>query len=251
MLKAKNISHNFKDRATSVPALNNITFSIDEKDFVSIIGPSGCGKTTLLNIIAGYLQPSSGHIAIQEKRIVHPGRDRIVINQENDLFDWMTVGQNIAFGLRDTAQPIDPFIALANLEQFVSMRPAQLSGGMKKKASLARALAINPQLLLMDEPFGSLDYQTKEYLQVELLNIWASTQKTIILITHDIEEAVFLSNKIMVLSERPATVKRVIEVPFCYPRTIGIKSDQAFIEIKNEIRKLLTPDTPSSSGISA
>lgn len=240
MLKIKNISHDFKNGAREIPALKNVDFTIDGKEFVSIIGPSGCGKTTLLNIIAGYIQPSSGQITIEEKKVSRPGRDRIVINQENDLFDWMTIAQNIRFGLREQVTSIDPLVELVNLKGFDAFYPAQLSGGMKKRASLARAMAIDPSLLLMDEPFGSLDYQTKEKLQIELLKIWAATDKTIVLVTHDIEEAIFLSNKIVILSERPAIVKKTIVVPFDHPRTVDIKSSRVFIDIKNEIRGLLS-----------
>jgi len=161
MLKVKNISHDFNDKKAVIPALKNIDFTVAEKEFVSIIGPSGCGKTTLLNIIAGYIQPTEGHVVIHGKSTSHPGRDRIVINQENDLFDWMTVSENIRFGIDDTVKNIDHLISLAHLNGFDAAYPAHLSGGMKKRASLARALAIDPRLLLMDEPFGSLDYQTK------------------------------------------------------------------------------------------
>jgi len=239
MLKVKNISHDFNDKKAIIPALKNIDFAVAEKEFVSIIGPSGCGKTTLLNIIAGYIQPNEGHVVIHGKSTSHPGRDRIVINQENDLFDWMTVSENIRFGIDDTVKNIDHLISLAHLNGFDAAYPAHLSGGMKKRASLARALAIDPRLLLMDEPFGSLDYQTKEKLQIELLRIWTDTDKTIVLITHDIEEAIFLSNTIIVLSERPATIKKTITVPFDHPRTIGIKSHHEFIAIRDEVRRLL------------
>lgn len=239
MLKIKNICHDFTANETITPALKNVDFNVAEKEFVSIIGPSGCGKTTLLNIIAGYIRPDYGHVVVHGNSVIHPGRDRIVINQENDLFDWMTIAQNIRFGIDDDAKNIDTLLSLANLEGFDAAYPAHLSGGMKKRASLARALAINPRLLLMDEPFGSLDYQTKEKLQMELLKIWTTTNKTIVLVTHDIEEAIFLSNTIIVLSERPATVKKKIKIPFDHPRTIDMKSHPEFIAIRNEIRNLL------------
>lgn len=240
MLTIKDVNHNFKNGKSGIPALKKINFAIDAREFVSIIGPSGCGKTTLLNIIAGYLKPSSGHIVVQGREIFRPGRDRIVINQENDLFDWMTIDQNIKFGMENKAVDINHLIKFVKLEGFEKLYPAQLSGGMKKRASLARAIAMNPNLILMDEPFGSLDYQTKEKLQIELLRIWEETHKTIVLVTHDIEEAIFLSNKIIVLSERPATVKNIINIPFDYPRKISIKSDDEFINIKNEVRALLS-----------
>lgn len=243
MLKIKNINHNFKNNKLDIPALQNVNLNIKNKEFVSIIGPSGCGKTTLLNIIAGYIKPLEGRITIQEKEVLQPGRDRIVINQENDLFDWMTIIQNIKFGLQNEKENMDHLVNLVNLQGFENVYPIQLSGGMKKRASLARAMAINPNLILMDEPFGSLDYQTKENLQIELLKIWEATNKTIVLVTHDIEEAVFLSNKIIVLSERPATVKKIIDIPFEYPREVNIKSDSGFINIKNEVRSLLVNTT--------
>lgn len=239
MLTAKNISHAFRHNASDIPALKNIDLHIPDQKFVSLIGPSGCGKTTLLNIIAGYIQPTEGHIAMHDKKVSRPGRDRIVINQENDLFDWMTVAENIRFGFSDTTHGADDLISLVNLRGFDATYPACLSGGMKKRASLARALATNPRVLLMDEPFGSLDYQTKEKLQIELLKLWAATNKTIVLVTHDIEEAVFLSDTIIVLSKRPATVKKTVSVPFAHPRMLGLKSDPEFIRIKNEIRDAL------------
>lgn len=239
MLKIKNISHNFKNNKIKIPTLNNVSFDVKDREFVSIIGPSGCGKTTLINIIAGYLKPQNGRILIRENEVSRPGRDRIVINQDNDLFDWMTIKQNIKFGLKNESGQIDHLLKFVNLEGFEDFYPSKLSGGMKKRASLARALAIEPSLILMDEPFGSLDYQTKERLQVELLKIWEAKSKTTILITHDIEEAVFLSNKIIVMSERPASIKKIIEIPFAYPRKIGIKSEPEFLKIKNDIRELL------------
>lgn len=241
MLEIKNISHDFSAKNKSVSALKDIDLYIKEKEFVSVIGPSGCGKTTLLNIIAGYLQPSKGRVAVESKTIVGPGRDRIVINQENDLFDWMTTAENIRFGLRDHTKDIADLVSLMKLDGFDAWYPARLSGGMKKKVSIARALAASPRILLMDEPFGSLDYQTKEKLQEELLKIWGVTGATIMLITHDIDEALFLSNRIVVMSDRPATIIQEIAVPFDHPRTIDIKSDRLFITLRDEIRSLLIP----------
>lgn len=245
MLDITKISHDFKTDGKSISVLRDINLRVHEKEFISIIGPSGCGKTTLLNIVAGYVQPSNGHIAVQGKITSCPGRDRIVINQENDLFDWMTVSENIRFGLRDHSNNITNLLSLMKLGGFDATYPAHLSGGMKKRASVARALAANPSILLMDEPFGSLDYQTKEKLQTELLKIWGTTGTTIVLVTHDIDEALFLSNRIIVMSDRPATITKGISVPFDHPRTIDIKSDRTFIDLRDEIRALLMPQSHS------
>lgn len=240
MLHIKKVSHDFKSKSETISALKNIDLRVKEREFVSVIGPSGCGKTTLLNIVAGYIQPSEGCITVRSKTTMRPGRDRIVINQENDLFDWMTTAENIRFGLRERMGDIDNLLSLMKLTEFDTTYPAHLSGGMKKRVSVARALAANPSILLMDEPFGSLDYQTKEKLQTELLKIWRATGATIMLVTHDIDEAIFLSNKIIVMSDRPATIIKEILVPFDHPRTIDIKSNRAFIDLRDEIRNLLT-----------
>ncbi|MBT4277560.1 ABC transporter ATP-binding protein [Candidatus Falkowbacteria bacterium] len=240
MLKVRNISHNFQIKNKQIPVLEDVSFDIEEQEFVSIIGPSGAGKTTLINILAGYLKPTKGEATLSSKTIKKPGKDRVVISQEEDLFDWMNIYENVKFGVNKNQETVNKYIELVGLKDFANSYPHQLSGGMKKRASLARALAAEPKFILMDEPFGSLDYQTRETIHKEVLNIWQKTKKTALIITHDIEEAIYLSNKIIVFSERPARIKKIIKIPFSYSRKNSIKNSSEFIKIKNEIKDLIS-----------
>ena len=237
MLKIKNLSFAYSKskKQPGLKAIGNISLEIKEGAFVSIIGPSGCGKTTLANLIAGYLKTEKGSIAKNGKIIKKPGRDRIVISQENDLFTWMTAKQNIEFASNEK-KPARDYLELVHLTGFENKYPHELSGGMKKRVSLARALAANAEFIIMDEAFSSLDYQIKENLYLELLNIWKKTRKTIVLITHDIEEAIYLSDKIILLSKRPTKIKKIINIPFARPRKESIKDSKEFMKIKKEIQ---------------
>ena len=199
------------------------------------MGPSGCGKTTLVNIIAGYIKPIMGEILVNNQIINYPGKDRIVINQEDDLFGWMTVYENMKLVIKGD-EIIEKFLNLTNLLKFKNLYPSELSGGMKKRLSFARALAVDPEFIIMDEPFGSLDYRIKQKLHEELLNIVKASNKTVLLVTHDIEEAIFLSERIIILSKELAEIRQEIIVPFDYPRKIELKDSIDFLNLKRKIK---------------
>ncbi len=239
MLKIENVCFSYPStRGPEVEVLQNISFEIKKGEFVSIVGPSGCGKTTLVNLLAGYLQTKSGKIQ-KEGQIIHkPGRDRIVISQENDLFEWMTALENVLFATKHKEKAKE-YIELVHLSGSEDKYPHELSGGMKKRTSIARALAVDSEIILMDEPFCSLDYQIKEKLYQDIRVAWKKTGKTMVLVTHDIEEALFLSDKIIVLSEMPAKIKRIVEVPFPGPRLNQTKFEEKFIHLKSQIHSLL------------
>jgi len=240
MLVIKNISHYYLNNGdkNKVVVFDKLNLEIKDKEFVSLVGRSGCGKTTLVNIIAGYIKPISGEIRVNNKLITNPGKDRIVIHQENDLFDWMTVMENIKLVARDKSiNNIKKYIKLVNLENFNNIYPKELSGGMKKRLSLARALSADPEFIIMDEPFISLDYQTKEELHKEFLNIVKTSNKTVLLVTHDIDEAIFLSDRVIVFSGSPTLIKQEIIIPFPYPRDLNIKELGEFKKLRIKIKQ--------------
>ena len=202
-----------------VTALENIELSIDSGEFVCLLGPSGCGKTTLLNLIAGFLQPTLGSVLTDGVVVTGPGPDRGVVFQEYGIFPWFTVSQNIAFGPRmrgasrkEQEEIVRHYVDLVHLEGFENHYPGELSGGMKQRVSIARSLANGPDILLMDEPFGALDAMTRETMQEELLRIWELDRKTCIFVTHSITEAVYLADRIVILGARPGRVKDIVEV---------------------------------------
>lgn len=238
MIEIKNVSFAYpKPNNIDQPfVLHGVDLSIKKGEIVSIVGPSGCGKTTLVNLLAGYLEPTEGEILVNKKAITGPGRDRIVINQENDLFEWMTVYENMRIVNEDKVE-ITKYLKLTELYEFKNMYPNDLSGGMKEKLSIARALAGRGEAIIMDEPFVSLDYSTKEKLYDELLDIFSKADQTIILVTHDVPEAIYLSGKIFVLDSIPTSVQKVISIPFAYPRKIEIKNTKEFFDLKQEIRR--------------
>jgi NitT/TauT family transport system ATP-binding protein len=204
----------------------NISFSVKEGEFVSIIGPSGCGKSTLLNLVAGLDKANAGAVYVDSARVHGPGLDRGVVFQECALFPWLTVLDNVAFGLRSKRTPnkqrrviAEKYVQLVGLSGFESYHPYRLSGGMRQRVGLARALAIEPAALLMDEPFGALDAQTRESMQRALSKIWEATRKTVLFITHDIREAIYLSDRVLVLSGRPATISLELAVGLARPRS--------------------------------
>lgn len=205
--------------AKTVEALKDITCSINENEFVVFLGPSGCGKTTLLNLIAGLDKPTKGKIYLDGKEITMPGLDRGYVFQEYALFPWLNVFKNIEFGLKRKKIPkeerkriVEKYIKLVGLEEFKNAYPHQLSGGMRQRVAIARALAINPEVLLMDEPFGSLDAQTRVVLQEELLRLIIKTKKTVVFVTHSIDEAIFLAQKVYVFTKRPGRIKLSVNI---------------------------------------
>ena len=238
MIEVKNVSFAYpKPSDMSQPfVLNDIDLSIKKGEIISIVGPSGCGKTTLVKLLAGYIKPNSGEILVNKEIIKGPGRDRIVINQEHDLFEWMTVYENMRIINKDKIE-IEKYLKLTNLFEFGGMYPKDLSGGMKEKLSVVRALAGKGEAIIMDEPFASLDYSTKEKLYDELLNIFSKTEQTIIIVTHDVAEAIYLSGKIFILDNSPSKIKKTILVPFQYPRKKEIKETKEFLDLKKEIQE--------------
>src|SRR5512144_2072978 len=206
-------------------ALYDVTFCVEHNEFFSIVGPSGCGKTTLLNLLAGFERPTRGELRVGGELIDEPGWERAVVFQEYALFPWYTVRQNVCYGLQRKRLPeaeqnrlADHYIGLVGLRGFESRYPRELSGGMRQRVSIARALAVNPSILLMDEPFASLDVQTREYMQDELLKIWERERKTVIFVTHSIDEAIKLSDRIAIMAPRPGRVEEIKIVEFDRPR---------------------------------
>ena len=220
-------------------ALLPIDFAVRENDFVTILGPSGCGKSTLLRIVAGLDFPSAGQVLLDGARITGPGADRGVVFQSYTLFPWLTVEQNIRFGLRERGvseavqkERSDFFIAKVGLRGFEQHYPKQLSGGMQQRTAIARALANDPKMLLLDEPFGALDNQTRVLMQELLLGIWEQAQKTVLFVTHDIDEAIFMASRVVVFTARPGRIKSEIAVPFEHPRHYTLKTTPEFMAIK-------------------
>jgi NitT/TauT family transport system ATP-binding protein len=216
------VSHEYRPaRGRSVLALDNVSLSVRDREFVALLGPSGCGKSTLLYLVGGFLPVEAGAIVVEEKPVAGPGPDRGIVFQHFALFPWKTVLQNVLYGPEKLGLPKDErerrardFIDLVGLAGFEDSYPAQLSGGMKQRAAIARTLAVDPRILLMDEPFGALDAQTRSLMQDELLRIWQRSRKTVIFVTHDVQEAVFLAERIAVMSARPGRVKEIVEVGF-------------------------------------
>lgn len=235
-------------------ALDNISLDIEENTFVSIIGPSGCGKSTLLNIIAGLSSPSSGSIQLQGREIHGPGPDRGMVFQSYALMPWMTVAENIRFAvetvypklpLREQQRTVEETLSLVGLQGAEKKHPHELSGGMKQRVGIARALAISPQILLMDEPFGALDALTRGFLQDEIERIWEQQRKTVIMITHSIEEALLLSDRIVMMTRGPAArIAQILEVPFPRPRhRESLDEHPAYHELKAEMERHLSRET--------
>jgi ABC-type nitrate/sulfonate/bicarbonate transport system ATPase subunit len=226
--------------------LSGISFSVENGSLVSILGPSGCGKTTLIRIIAGLLTPTQGVVKVNGYPITGPSPDRTVIFQEYGLFEWMTVMENVEFGLkakglprRERRQIAQRYIDMVHLHGSERKYPRELSGGMKQRAAIARALAVDPECVLMDEPFAALDAQTRLLLQEEILEIWEETRKTILLVTHNVEEAVFLSDRVFVLSNLPARVVLDIEVNLPRPRSPEMRFDSRYREIADRLWQTL------------
>jgi NitT/TauT family transport system ATP-binding protein len=240
----ENVSMNFG----GLKVVDDVSFTIADREFVSLIGPSGCGKTTMMNMVAGFVQPSAGRVLLDGKPVAGPGSDRGVIFQEYGVFPWLTVRQNIEFGLRLAANRVPPaehgtiverYMRLMGLADFADAWPKTLSGGMRQRLAIARAYAVKPQFLLMDEPFGALDAQTRTAMQDLLLEVLAAERKTVMLITHSVEEAIYLSSKILVVTARPARIREVIEVPFPYPREEALHETPEFGEMRSHIRALV------------
>jgi NitT/TauT family transport system ATP-binding protein len=241
----------FEREDREVLAVNDVSLAVEDGEFLAIVGPSGCGKTTLLNIVAGLLPYEEGTVSIDGKRVDGPGVDRAVVFQHSSLLPWRTIAGNVRYGMEmqrrfDEAtmqQRADHFIKLVGLSGFEKHFPNELSGGMQQRVNLARALAADPKVLLMDEPFAALDAQTREFMQSELLKIWSQDRKTVLFITHQINEAVYLADRVAVMSARPGRLKGVFQIPFGRPRTLSLKRDPQFLEIEDSIWQLIEEES--------
>ena len=229
-------------RGEPLPVLTDISFAIADLEFVAIVGPSGCGKSTFLRIVDGLIVPDAGTIRIDGRETNGAGHGRGMVFQSFDLFPWRTALGNVEFGLqmmdvprRERRERAQHWIEAVKLKGFEHAYPHQLSGGMQQRVGIARALAVEPEVLLMDEPFGALDVQTRDLLQDELLAIWQQKRKTVLFVTHSIEEAIYLADRVVIFTARPARIDRVLEVPFPRPRTEDMKSSPTFVELRREI----------------
>src|SRR5919204_1578291 len=234
-----------------VLALSDVTFSVADGEFLAIVGPSGCGKTSMLNIIAGLLPYEEGTVSIDGKRVSGPGIDRAVVFQHASLLPWRTIAGNVRYGMElqrrfdenMMKERADYFLKLVGLSGFERHYPSELSGGMQQRVNLARALAADPAVLLMDEPFAALDAQTREFMQSELLKIWARAKKTVVFITHQINEAIYLADRVVVMSARPGRVKDIFQVPFERPRNLSLKRDPLFLALEDSVWKLIEEES--------
>lgn len=241
----------YQSQGTDAPvtALDGVSLRIRRGEFISLLGPSGCGKSTLLNIVAGFQSATSGQILQNGRKITKPDPSRTVVFQDYALFGWMTVQQNVEFGLKAKGMPkaqraeiARALIATVQLSGFEDKFPHQMSGGMKQRAAIARALAPDPDILLMDEPFGALDAQTRVLLQEEIARISSETKKTVIFVTHGIDEAVFLADRVVVMSPRPGRVRNEVLVPLPRPRTADMRSDPWFVSTVKDLWETLKPE---------
>jgi NitT/TauT family transport system ATP-binding protein len=241
-LKIDNVVKEYIGNKGKTVALNGVSLDIKENEFICVVGPSGCGKSTLLNIIAGLLEPTSGAVYLDGKKIEGTGVERGVVFQSYALFPWRTVLKNVMFGLEMKRMPkakaeeiARKYIKAVGLEGFEHAYPKELSGGMRQRVAIARAYAADPEVLLLDEPFGALDAQTRVQLQSELLNTWEHEKKTCFFITHDVDEAIILAQRVIIMSARPGRIKRIVDIDIPYPRTQATKTDPRFLELKTEI----------------
>lgn len=238
-LTVKGVRKVFDGRAGEVVALDGANFEIAEKEFVTVIGTSGCGKSTLLSIIAGLEEETEGTVLVDGEEVYGPGRDRGVVFQSYTLFPWMTAQKNVEFALkgsrRERAGIAREHLELVGLEGFADAYPSQLSGGMRQRIAIARALSYKPEVLLMDEPFGALDAQTRQLMQELLTRIWEEHRLTVMFVTHDIDEAVFLSDRVLVMTARPGRIKEDMKVGVERPRTFEVLSTPEFFEYKSRL----------------
>ena len=240
------VSHVYRPpRGRPVPARENVSLEVRDREFVALLGPSGCGKSTLLYLVGGFLPVEQGAIRVEGKPITGPGADRGIVFQHFALFPWKTVMQNVLYGLEkqgiareERLRRAGVFIELVGLTGFEDSYPSQLSGGMKRRAAIARTLAIDPRILLMDEPFGALDAQTRSLMQAELLSIWQGSRKTVIFVTHDVQEAVLLAERVAVMSARPGHIKEIVETRFDKGDP-GLARSPAFVEMVDHVRSLV------------
>ncbi|WP_155368402.1 ABC transporter ATP-binding protein [Catellatospora vulcania] len=241
-ISVREVSRVFPVGRQDFTALDRVSLDIADNEFVTLVGPSGCGKSTLLNILAGLDHPTAGTALVDGRPVSGPGPERGVIFQQYALFPWLTVRQNVEFGLRtagvgrrERRETAEHFIRLVGLEQFADALPKTLSGGMKQRCAIARAYAVDPSILLMDEPFGALDALTRVRLQEQLLATWNADRRTVVFVTHDVDEAVYLANRVIVMAARPGRVFEVVDVDLPYPRTEKIRLSPEFAALRNRV----------------
>ena len=249
VLDVRHLGKSFVGKAGPVAVLDDVNLRVHRREFICVIGPSGCGKSTLARIAAGLDYPTGGTIEVDGKPVGDPGPDRGMVFQGYTLFPWLTVKKNVMFGLREKGVPkrkaeaeARQWVEMVGLSKFLDSYPHQLSGGMKQRVAIARALANQPRVLLMDEPFGALDAQTRCQMQTYLKQIWMNVDVTILFITHDLDEAVYLADRIVVLSAHPGRVQEIIEVPLPQPRTPEVLFDAKFIATRKRIDELIHPN---------
>lgn len=253
-ISVQEVRRTFELKNEEFVALESVSLDIADNEFVTVVGPSGCGKSTLMNILAGLDEPTSGHARVDGRDVSGPGPERGVIFQQYALFPWLTVRKNIEFGLKvaglgkaERRERADHFIRLVGLEQFADALPKMLSGGMKQRCAIARAYAVDPSILLMDEPFGALDALTRVKLQEQLLDTWSREKRTVMFITHDVDEAVFLANRVVVMAARPGRIYDVIDVDLPYPRTEEVRLSPEFAELRNRVWTSVYHQTPGTA----
>src|ERR1700734_947629 len=235
----EHVSMVFDSDGKVTPVLDDINLNVSEGEFIAIVGPSGCGKSTLLNLMGGFLSPTAGSITIDGQAVTGPDPRRILVFQERGVFPWLTVEGNIGFGLSklsraEREQRIGPYVQMVRLQRFEKAYPSDLSGGMKQRLQVARALAVNPDILFLDEPFGALDFVTRVIMRGELHRIWQTERRTILFVTHDIDEAVQLADRVVVLSSRPARIQDILTIAIPHPRNI---SSPRYLELRDELLK--------------
>jgi len=237
-------------RGGTVAAVESLDLTVREKEFVCIVGPSGCGKSTMLRVVAGLVRPSTGEVILNGRSVVEPGADRGMVFQSYTLFPWLTVQGNVEFGprLRDVpdaerAAAARRYIDLVGLRGFEQSYPKELSGGMMQRAAIARSLANDPEILLMDEPFGALDAQTRALMQELLLNVWQQTRKTVLFVTHDIEESILLGDRVYIMTARPGRIKEEVAISLPRPRTVEVVDSEAFIRLRRYIHQSIREES--------
>ncbi|MEV0806283.1 ABC transporter ATP-binding protein [Micromonospora sp. NPDC050200] len=248
----RSVTRTFQVGDNEFRALDGVDLDIADREFVTVVGPSGCGKSTLLNIAAGLIEPTDGEVRVDDRPVAGPGPDCGVIFQQYALFPWLTVQQNVEFGLKvakvgraERRQRARHFIDLVGLSDFADALPKTLSGGMRQRCAIARAYAVNPNILLMDEPFGALDALTRVQLQDQLLATWTAEKRTVMFITHDVDEAVYLANRVIVMAARPGRLHEVIDVDLPHPRTEAIRLSEQFTAIRNRVWHAVYHQTPT------
>jgi ABC-type nitrate/sulfonate/bicarbonate transport system ATPase subunit len=258
ILSLRGVSRTFASARGDTLALQATDLDVAENDFVTILGPSGCGKSTMLRIVAGLDRPTTGDVLLDGRRIDGPGADRGMVFQSYTLFPWLDVLDNVCFGLRERGLPraqqveiAQDFIRRVGLTGFEHHYPKQLSGGMQQRTALARALANGPRMLLMDEPFGALDHQTRELMQELLLGIWEAERKTVLFVTHDIDEAVFMGSRVVVMSARPGRIKVDRPVPLAHPRHYSLKTTPDFAALKAELMEQVRVEVLAAQRVQA